>query len=301
MELNRIGDIAAFVAVVKAGSFTLAAKSTGLTRSAVGKSIVRLENQLGVRLLNRTTRRLSLTDEGALMFERCRQILEDLEEVDQMMATRRLRPTGVLRLTAPLSLGQRLVLPVLDAFLEKWPELQANITFNDRFVDIIEEGFDIAIRIGEPKDDSRIITRTIGWQHMVTCASPAYLARRGTPMHPSQLPGHDTIFFVNAERRRSWRYHTPEGEFVFEGPGRLNIESSEAMRASAIAGFGLVNLPSYLFEDALRDGRLVMLLEEFRTPPEPIRVLFPTKRQLSPRVRAFVDELVEGLGPVIGL
>jgi len=301
MELNRIGDIAAFVAAVNAGSFTLAAKATGLTRSAVGKSIVRLENQMGVRLLNRTTRRLSLTDEGALMFERSRAVLDDLEELDALMATRRLRPTGTLKLTAPLSLGQRLVLPVLDSFLGKWPELQANVTFSDRFVDIIEEGFDVAIRIGEPKQDTRIITRTLGWQHMVTCAAPAYLARRGTPQHPAQLPGHDTIFFVNAERRRSWRFGTPDGEYVFEGPGRLNIDSSEAMRASAIAGFGLVNLPRYLFEDALRDGSLVTVLDEFAAPPEPIRVMYPSKRQLSPRVRGFVDVLAEELAPVIAL
>lgn len=301
MELNRIGDIAAFVAAVNAGSFTLAAKVTGLTRSAVGKSIVRLEGQMGVRLLNRTTRRLSLTDEGALMFERCRAVLDDLEELDELMATRRQRPTGTLKLTAPLSLGQRLVLPVIDSFLSKWPELQAHITFSDRFVDIIEEGFDIAIRIGEPKEDTRIVTRTLGWQHMVTCASPAYLARRGTPSHPSQLPGHDTIFFFNADRRRSWRFNTPEGEYVFDGPGRVNMDSSEAMRITALEGFGLVNLPRFLFEDALADGRLVTVLDAYTAPPEPIRVMYPSKRQLSPRVRGFVDALVEELSPVIAL
>jgi DNA-binding transcriptional LysR family regulator len=301
VELNRIGDIAAFVAAVNAGSFTLAAKATGLTRSAVGKSIVRLEAQMGVRLLNRTTRRLSLTDEGALMFERCRAVLDDLEELDALMATRRLRPTGTLKLTAPLSLGQRLVLPVLDNFLGKWPELQANVTFSDRFVDIIEEGFDVAIRIGEPKDDTRIVTRTLGWQHMVTCASPAYLARRGTPVHPPGLAEHDTIFFINAEKRKPWRFATPEGEFVFEGPGRLSMDSSEAMRASAISGFGLVNLPRFMFADAISDGRLTTVLDDFAVAPDPIRVMYPSKRQLSPRVRGFVDALAAELSPVIAL
>lgn len=295
MELNRIGDIAAFVAAVNAGSFTLAAKTTGLTRSAVGKSIVRLETRLGLRLLNRTTRRLSLTDEGALMFERCRQILDDLEEVDQIMATRRLVPTGTLKLTAPLSFGQRHVLPVLDQLLEQWPELQANITFNDRFVDLIEEGFDIALRISIPKDDSRLITRTVGWQHMITCASPAYLARRGTPLLPQQLPQHETIFFTNAERRRNWDFQCPEGGYVYEGPGRLNMDSSEAMRESALSGFGLINLPYYLLENDIRAGNLVAVLEQFRVGPEPIRVLYPSKRQLSPRVRAFINLLVAQL------
>jgi DNA-binding transcriptional LysR family regulator len=295
MELNRISDIATFVAVVNAGSFTLAAKATGLTRSAVGKSIVRMETQLGHRLLNRTTRSLSLTDEGLLLFDRCRQILEDLEEVDQIMATRRLKPSGTLKLTAPLSFGQRHVLPVLDSFLTQWPEIQANIAFNDRFVDLIEEGFDIAIRIGAPRDDSRIISRTVGWQHMVTCGSPAYLARRGVPERPDQLPQHDTIFFVHGERRRSWLFSSAQGEYVFEGPGRLNMDSSEAMRESALAGFGLINLPFYLLENDIRAGKLVAVLDPFRVGPEPIRVLYPSKRQLSPRVRMFIDLLVAQL------
>lgn len=176
MEINSIGDIAAFVAAVKAGSYTHAAGSLGLTRSAIGKSIVRLETRMGVRLLNRTTRSLSLTDEGRIMFERCRQILDDLEEVDAAMAMRRGKPTGTLRLSAPLSFGQHHILPILDVYLKKWPELRAEVSFSDRFVDLIEEGFDIAIRIGEPRDDSRILTRTIASQHIVTCASPEYLS-----------------------------------------------------------------------------------------------------------------------------
>jgi DNA-binding transcriptional LysR family regulator len=295
MELNRIGDIAAFVAVVRAGSFTNAAKTTGLTRSAVGKSVVRLEARLGVRLLNRTTRRVSLTDEGHAMFERCRQILDDLEEVDELMARRRLTPSGTLKLTAPLSFGQRHILPILNAFLSLWPEMKANISFTDRFVDVIEEGFDIAIRIGEPAADSRVLTRTIAWQHMVTCASPDYLARRGAPADPRQLADHDTIFFVNAERRRTWRFAGADGASTFEGPGRVNIDSSEAMRASAISGFGLVQLPRYMLDDAIRDARLVTVLDAFTAAPEPIRVVYPSKRHLSPRIRAFIDFLVEHL------
>ncbi|MGB8928960.1 MAG: LysR family transcriptional regulator [Pantoea agglomerans] len=293
MEFNRIGDIAAFVAAVKAGSYTQAAGSLGLTRSAVGKSIVRLEERLGVRLLNRTTRRLSLTDEGRVMYERCRQILEDLEEVDGMMAQRRVRPTGTLKLTAPLSFGQRHVLPVLEAFLQKWPELRADIVFNDRYVDLIEEGFDIAIRIGEPKDDSRILTRTIATQKMVTCASPAYAARRGIPETPQALTEHDTIFFSSADRRRTWRFETSDGTWLFEGPGRMNIDSSEAIRESALAGFGIIHLPHYMVWQDLHQGMLVPLLEDFRETPEPIRIIYPSKRHLSPRIRGFIDLLVE--------
>ncbi|WP_107759710.1 LysR family transcriptional regulator [Dickeya sp. Secpp 1600] len=293
MELNRIGDIAAFVAAVDFGSYTRASGSVGLSRSAIGKSITRLESQLGVRLLNRTTRQLSLTEEGRIMYERCKQILEDLEEVDATMARRREKPTGTLRLTAPLSLGQRHVLPVIDRFLKKWPELRADIVFTDRYVDLIEEGFDIAIRIGEPKDDSRILTRTIATQHMVTCASPEYLARRGVPVTPEELSKHDTVFFRSAEKRRNWRYITPSGEFIYDGPSRMDIDSSEAMLSSAIAGFGIIQLPDYLAFQALENGELVAILTEFKIEPEPVRIIYPCKRHLSPRVRGFVDLIAD--------
>lgn len=292
MELNKIGDIAAFVAAVNAGSFTSATKTTGLTRSAIGKSIVRLESRFGVRLLNRTTRRLSLTDEGRVMFDRCSQILEDLAEVDEIMATRRMTPSGTLKLTAPLSLGQRHILPVLNEFLGQWPALQAHISFGDRYVDLIEEGYDIAVRIGEAKEDAAILTRTIGWQHMVTCAAPSYLARRGLPTAPQQLAEHDTIFFRNLDRRRLWRFDTPDGHYLFDGPGRIHMDSSEAIRAAAISGYGLVNQPRYLLDDALREGTLVSVLDAFNAPPEPIRIIYPSKRNLSPRIRAFLDLLV---------
>lgn len=293
MELNRIGDIAAFVAAVDSGSYTRASSSVGLSRSAIGKSITRLEAQLGVRLLNRTTRQLSLTEEGRIMYDRCKQILEDLEEVDATMALRREKPTGTLRLTAPLSLGQRHILPVIDRFLKKWPELRADIVFSDRYVDLIEEGFDIAIRIGEPKDDSRILTRTIATQHMVTCASPEYLALRGVPVVPEDLARHDTIFFRSADKRRVWRYQTPEGYYLYDGPGRMDIDSSEAMLSSAIAGFGIIQLPDYLAYQSLERGELTAILTEFKVDPEPVRIIYPSKRHLSPRIRGFVDMIAE--------
>jgi DNA-binding transcriptional LysR family regulator len=292
MEPNRFGDITAFVAAVKTGSFTAAATSLGLTRSAVGKSIVRLEAQLGVRLLHRTTRKLSLTDEGSVAYDRWRQILEDLDEVDATMALRRGRPTGTLKLTAPLSFGQRHVLPLLDAYLKQWPELRADLWFTDHYVDLIEEGFDIAIRIGEPKDDSLLLTRTVAWQQFAVCATPEYLARRGTPQTPQELVSHDTIVFLSAKRPLPWRFQMPEGPYLFEGPGRVNIDSSEAVHESALAGFGLIYLPTYLTEKDLQAGTLIEVLRAYRAAPDPIRVVYPSKRHLSPRIRAFIDLLV---------
>jgi DNA-binding transcriptional LysR family regulator len=293
MEYNRLGDISAFLASVKTGSFTAAAVSLGLTRSAIGKSIVRLESRMGLRLLNRTTRKLSLTDEGVVVYDRWRQILEDLEEVDAAMAQRKNQPTGTLKLTAPLSFGQRHILPVIDTFLKQWPALRADILFNDRFVDLIEEGIDVAIRIGGLKDDSLILSRTIGWQQFVTCASPSYLKQRGEPDAPQALADHDTIFFSGSQRPTPWRFKTEDGLYLHEGPGRLHIDSSEALREAALSGFGLIHLPTYITAQDLQSGRLVEVLKPFRADPDPIRLIYPSKRHLSPRTRAFIDLIVE--------
>src|ERR1700754_2963170 len=199
---HRLGDIAAFVAVAKAGSLTAATNSLGLTRSAVGKSVVRLETQLGLRLLNRTTRRLSLTDEGAVVYERWRQILDELEDVDATMALRRIEPTGTLKFLMPPAFGRRHIMPVLHAYLDQWPALRAELWFTDRFVDLVENGFDLAVRIGAPKEDSLMLTRTVARQRFVVCGSPEYLSRRGTPQTPPDLAQHDTIMYLVAEQPR---------------------------------------------------------------------------------------------------
>jgi len=293
MEPNRLGDISAFVAAVKTGSFTAAAASLGLTRSAVGKSVARLEARLQARLLHRTTRKLSLTDEGRAVFERWRQILEDLDEVEANMAARRGQPSGTLRLTAPLSFGQRHILPVLGRYLKQWPDLRADVRFTDRFIDLVEEGFDIAVRIGEPREDLQLLTRTVAEQQFVTCASPDYLARKGVPQRPQDLAGHDRLAFLGGEQPSPWRYQTSEGLYLCEVPGRLNIDSSEAMREAALAGFGLIHLPTYITGNDLRAGALVEVLKPYRAPPDPIRVVYPSKRHLSPRIRAFIDLLVD--------
>ncbi|AMG88968.1 LysR family transcriptional regulator [Bordetella bronchiseptica] len=293
MEPNRFGDILAFVSAVKAGSFTSAAATLGVTRSAVGKSVARLEARLGVRLLHRTTRKLNVTGEGLVVFERWSQILEDLEEVDATMAQRRGKPAGILRLTAPLSFGQRHILPILNAYVTNWPEIQADVWFTDHYVDLIEEGIDVAVRIGGVKDDARILSRTIGGQQFVTCAAPGYLAKKGVPSTPADLAGHDTIFFLSGQRPMPWRLGQGDAIEVCDGPGRMNIDSSEALREAALSGFGLIHLPTYITGKDLQRGDLVEVLEAYRPPADPIRLIYPSKRHLSPRTRAFIDLLIE--------
>lgn len=296
METQSLSDITAFVLTVRAGSFTAAADLLGSTRSAVSKSVARLESRHNVRLLNRSTRTLSLTDEGAIAFERWQQILDDLDEVDATMAQRRGQPTGLLKLTAPWSFGQRYILPVLDDYLRQWPEVRAHASFTDRFVDLIEEGFDVAVRVGEPDENSLLMGRTIACQQFVTCAAPAYLERRGTPQTPSEVAKHDTIVFLSSDKPRAWTFQGSAGAIQVVSHGRLNLDSSEAMRSAALAGFGLVNLPTYILGEDLHQGRLVEVLRDWRAAPDPIRLVYPSRRHLSPRVRSFIDLLAERWG-----
>ena len=292
MERHRFEDITAFVSAVKAGSFTAAADSLELTRSAVGKSIARLEAQLSVRLLNRTTRKLSLTDEGTHAYRRWSQILEELEEVDANLALRRGKPSGTLKLLAPPFFGRQHILPVLDDYLKQWPELHAEVWFTDRLVDLIEEALDIAVRIGVPKDDSRMATRTIAWQQFMVCASPSYLARRGIPQTPQELIDHDTIVYFTTGGPRAWRFQTPDGPQLHDSQGRLKMDDYEAIKESMLEGFGLAYVANYIVGDALRAGTLVEVLRTYRPPPDPIRLVYPSRRHLSPRTRGFIDLLV---------
>jgi DNA-binding transcriptional LysR family regulator len=297
VALGNINDIATFVAVVKAGSFTIAGKQLGLTRSAVGKSIVRLEERLKVRLLNRTPRSLSLTDDGTLFYSRCTQILDDLEEAESAMAARSAVPTGALRLSVPTALGHRHVMPVLESFLKAWPAVSAEVGFTDRFVDLINEGVDIALRIGEPRDDSRLITRTIAQQRLLACASPDYLEINGVPLVPGDLSDHVCLFFMTLGQPQPWQFNdtaTPQ----YSGTGRLEMDSAEALVAAAVNGVGIVNMPTYLLDEHVRAGRLIPLLEAYARPAQPIRVVYPTRRHLSPKVRLFIDLLTETWGEI---
>lgn len=292
MALGNINDIATFVNVVKAGSFTTAARQLGVTRSAVGKSIARLEDRLNVRLLNRTPRSLSLTDDGQLYFMRCSDLLGELEEIEVAMAARSEKPTGVLRLSLPPGLGHKYVMPVLDAFLKQWPTLDAEVSFTDRFVDLIDEGIDVALRIGDRQPDSRLIARQIAQQRLPTCAAPAYLAARGMPGDVSALVDHECLFFMSAGRTQPWQFNGA-AQSSHAGKNRLQMDSAEALLAAAINGVGLIHLPDYLVNDALRAGQLVRVLDAFDPPPDPIRLVYPTRRHLSPKVRLFIDFVIE--------
>lgn len=297
MELHNLNDIAAFVSSVNAGSFTAAAKQLGLTRSAVGKSVVRLESRLQVRLLNRTTRSLSMTDDGQILYERCVGILQELDAVEDALAFRRSTPSGRLRMSLPVALGRLHVVHHIERCLKDWPSLAIDATFSDRLVDLIEEGFDLAIRIGPPKDDSGLLTRTVAYQQMITCASPKYLAEQVPPQTPDDLADHPCLHFVSGGRLLAWNFRVQGQPVPVIHAGRLQMDSAEALHQATVAGLGIATLPSYVVNDDLRSGKLVQLLAAYAEAAEPIRVIYPSKRHLSPKVRLFIDKLVEAWSP----
>lgn len=305
MALDRITDIVAFVRVADARSFKTAAEQLGLSRSAVGKCLARLENQLGVRLLHRTTRSVTPTDEGESFYAHCVRILADLEDAELAMASRSEQPRGRLRLDLPVSFGRLHVLPLLHRFMETWSEVVVNVTFTDRYVDLVDEGIDLAIRIGG-EDDSRLVARTLAPHRLVSCATPDYLAGHGTPQTPADLAGHSCLAFTHAGRPSEWRFmavphdqaNDPSADVrTVPVHGRFCASNAEALRDAALSGYGIAQLATFLIGDDLRAGRLVPVLQPYTIPGAPIRVVYPTGRHLSPKVRRFIDLLVEAWRP----
>jgi DNA-binding transcriptional LysR family regulator len=296
MTIDRMRDIHAFVHVAEAKSFTAAAERVGLSRSAVGKSVLRLEDRLGVRLLQRTTRSVSLTGEGAVFLERCTRILADLDEAEMSMLSHSQTPRGRLRLELPVSFGRLHVLPIVNEFMSKWPEISVNVSFNDRFVDLIDEGIDLAIRLGG-SDDSRLMTRLLAPHRLVTCATPAYLQRHGVPKTIDDLTAHSCLAFVHGGRPGDWRFSVDGHVRTVTVNGRFSSTNAEALRDATLAGHGVARLATFLISDDLRQGHLVPILDEYATDGSAVRAVYPSSRHLSPKVRSFIDELITAWRP----
>ncbi|MBY3185689.1 LysR family transcriptional regulator [Rhizobium laguerreae] len=297
MPRTNLNDILIFMAVVDAGSFIAGGQAMGLSRSAAGKAVTRLEDRLGARLLNRTTRTLSLTDEGRMFYERGLQILVSVDEAEASVAGQNSTPRGVLRLTVPDAFGRLVVLPLLEKYLRAWPDIQVEVSFTDRLADIVEEGFDLAIRVGATATDTRLVSRVISTYKARLCASPSYLAWRGEPRDIDDLAVHDCLIFAGRNQRQGWRFRGEGGSWIkAQGHSRLRLDSGEAIRDAALAGLGIALLPDFLVTDDLAAGRLRQILADFETDDAKIVTLYPDKRLLEPRVRRFIDLIVEELG-----
>jgi LysR family transcriptional regulator for bpeEF and oprC len=292
--MDNLSGILAFVRAAEARSFTKAARQLGMSPSGVSKAISRLEDQFKVRLLHRTSRSVSMTPEGTAFYERCRQIVAGLEDAEQLLSRAREMPRGVLRVTLPLSVGRLYLARVMPAFVERYPELAVEASFTDRLVDLIEEGYDLAVRMGKPPD-SRVIARPLTTGTLTTCAAPAYLKRHGTPRKPEDLVNHNCIRFVvpGTGRAQDWKFQRDGKRFGISVSGNLTLDHAEALVEAALAGTALIQISSYVTTPAIRSGKLKTVLSGFQVDSPAIWVMYPQNRHLTPRVRAFVDFLVD--------
>ncbi len=283
--MDSFSGLESFVRAADLLSFAKAGRLLGISASAVGKNVARLEQQLGVRLFNRTTRHTRLTQEGALFHERCRRILDELDDARAMMQDAVAAPRGRLRVSLP-TIGYRFLLPMLPAFQARYPEIELDLDFNDRLVDVIAEGVDVAIRSGELVD-SQLVARRLGPFGFVLVASPAYLERRGVPLTPADLAQHTCLRYKFSTGGKLEEWSLP-GLPEPLPPGLL-CNNMEAMLGAAVAGMGVAYMPDFLARDALRRGELQRVLATHLARQGQFSALWPSSRQLSPKVRAFVD------------
>lgn len=301
MSLNihsHLQGISAFVHAVETGSFTAAAARMGVSKSATGKSVARLEERLGVRLLDRTTRSLNLTAEGQAYYQSCLKVLEELNAAETLLASRKHVVSGTLRINLPISFGRLCVMPVLTKVADGNPDLDLDISFTDRQVDLVEEGIDLVVRLGDPGDHASLIGRRIGTQRSIICAAPAYLERHGCPTSVEELGSHDCLAFAKDGRPLPWAVCGP-GETVrpFIIQPRHTISHGEALRDATVNGLGVAYLSTWLAADELRRGRLEVVPIPTPTEDVPITALWPRSRDLAPKVRAVVDALIEAFKP----
>lgn len=295
--MDRVGDLALFLRVLDLGSITAAAHSLDLSVAVASQRLKRLEKELGVRLLHRTTRRLHPTPEGAALAEQGRVLVEELETLGAGLREAAQEIAGTLRMTMSASFGRQYVSPRLPAFLARHPKLRLSIHLSDNVVDLVSEGFDLAIRIGA-LDDSRLVARRIAPNRRVVCASPDYLRRRGRPRLPEDLAHHDCLLlFGSGGRQDVWRLGTPTGgEVAVRVQGRFESNFGEVLRDASLAGEGIVIHSLWHVADDLRAGRLEVLLPDYPLATTAISAVMPQRRLVPPRVRAFTEFLIEEFG-----
>lgn len=293
--MDHFNGLMAFVRTADLGSFVAAGRVLGVSASAIGKAVTRLERELGIRLFQRSTRSLRLTEEGRAFHERCRRILDDLNDAHAMLAHTSEKPRGRLRVSAPI-VGYHFLLPVLPRFMARYPEIELDLDFNDRIVDLIEEGVDVAIRSGE-LPDSRLMARRLRPFQMLLCAAPSYLERHGTPSCPRDLDQHLGIRFryPNSGKVQPWPLSLPSGERELRPRTVMTCNNMEALRGATIAGLGIGCMPDFLVREPLVNGALRTLLDEKIDAPGHFSLIWPSNRNLSPKVRVFVDFIGETL------
>jgi DNA-binding transcriptional LysR family regulator len=291
--MDRIGKMTAFTKVVETGSFIGAAQQMRVSSTIISKHVRELEAWLGVRLLNRTTRHVSLTEIGTVFYERCRELLVELAELENVAGKLQTTPRGTLRVSAPLAFGAARIAAVLPDFAQACPQVTVELILTDRYVDVVEEGFDLAVTMDELPDSS-VITRLLGTTQTILCAAPAYLARHPAPNVPDDLLGHNCLTHATQALARAWVFTGGADRVAHrvKVSGNFRTNSAAAQLTAALQGLGVALQPDFLVAQALREGSLVALLQGYAAPNLPIRLVYPPGRYLAAKVRAFADFLV---------
>jgi DNA-binding transcriptional LysR family regulator len=289
--------IVAFVEVVTSGSFTNAAERSGHSTSFISKEITKLEERLGVRLLNRTTRSLSLTPEGEIYFQQCQQIVDDAQLAESSMGGKQAEPQGLLKVSCPVSFGLSKVNPILPEFSEMYPKVKLEVDLSDRKVDLVTEGFDVVIRASTQLEDSSLISRRIMRTEALTLAAPDYLKKYGTPKHPDDLRNHKCLTYSYLKKPNQWKYLDSQGQpFLVEVPSSFMTNSPEMELAMCKAGQGITRLPTFNLQNEIERGELVRLFDDFKPIDIDVFLVYPSRKHISTKLRCFIDFVVERLG-----
>jgi len=290
--MDRIDLFRVFARVVECANFTRAAQTLGMPRSSVSAAIQELENRVGTRLLNRTTRKVTTTQDGAALYERCLRLIADMEETENLFREASFTPGGTVRVDMPERIGRLIVAPALPAFLDAWPQIDIELGTTDRAVDLVEARIDCALRVGK-LGDSGLIARPLGALTLINVASPAWLARHGVPHRPGDLASHAPIGYASPSSGRLAPWEWVDGDTVrtLETRARVTVNNAEAYIACCLAGLGLIQIPAYDVETHIRAGELIEVLPQYRAAPMPVTLLYPHRQHLSRRFQVFADWL----------
>jgi DNA-binding transcriptional LysR family regulator len=294
MSIHTLQQLAAFAETAKHGSFAAAARESGHAPSTLAKAVARLEQGLGVRLFHRTTRQVSMTPDGEQLFRRCQRLLAEVEELQAEASGVRESPSGTLRIDMPIVMGRKLILPVLARMVQRYPGLTLDVRLQDGYVDLVKEGVDAAVRVGELKD-STLVSRRFGTQGMVLVASPAYVRKRGAPQRLDQLAAHQALLFrmPTTGRDRPWQFRQRGNPVELLPASRVRVNDGEGLVEAARLGLGVAQVPDYFVQEELASGALVELLPRHRPAPIPVSIVYPGARLVPQRVRVLIDELMQ--------
>lgn len=290
--MDKIQEMSSFVAVAEAGSFVAAADAVGLSKAAVSRHVADLEQRLGVRLMQRTTRRLSLTEEGQRFLARCKELLAAIDEAEAELSSRTGDPAGLIRVNASLTFGTMHLAPLWGRFMDRYPKVSLDVTLDDRIVDLVEEGYDLAVRITN-MPSSTLVSRTLASTRIILCASAQYLKKHGSPSHPSDLAAHRVISYSYWTTGDEWHFTGPEGSVSVRIKAGMHTNNGDTCRFAALDHQGVILQPDFLIGDDLDSGALVELLPDYRAIEVGIHAVYPTRKHLPLKVRRLVDFLVE--------